>query len=291
MHRWMTPEGRSNVLGVGVIATTLEQAVATIERWRDEGRRDYVCCVSVDGIVNAQRDPLVRDALNRAGLATEDGVPLVWWSRWTGARRARRVCGPDLLEKMCERASATGHRHYFYGGTPETVDLLVTCLRQRYPTLTIAGYSSPPFRVLSDEEDAAAVAEINATRPDYVWIGLGMPKQEKWMASHVGRVEAAALLGVGAAFDFAAGTKPRAPLWMQRVGLEWLFRLICEPRRLARRYLVGNALFIAYAFLQFTGLRSFGREWEGGTRSLVDRLSPESASLAAELSVPEPWHS
>lgn len=291
MSEWMTPQGRSNVLGVGVMPTTLEQAVATIERWRDEKRRDYVCCVSVHGIVMAQQDPLVRDALNGAGLATEDGVPLVWWSRWTGAPRARRVCGPDLLEELCKRTSQTGHRHYFYGGTPETVELLVTRLRQRYPAITIAGYSSPPFRALTDEEDAAVVAEINATRPDYVWIGLGMPKQEKWMASHVGRVEAAALLGVGAAFDFAAGTKPRAPDWMQRFALEWLFRLLCEPRRLAGRYLVGNALFIAYAFLQFTGLRSFGRDWEGGKTSLIDRLSPGVDSVAAELSVPEPWHS
>jgi N-acetylglucosaminyldiphosphoundecaprenol N-acetyl-beta-D-mannosaminyltransferase len=284
MSEGMTPRGRSNVLGVGVIPTTLEQAVATIERWRDEGRRDYVCCVSVHGIVTAQRDALVRDALNRAGLATEDGVPLVWWSRWTGAPRARRVCGPDLLEEMCERAGASGHRHYFYGSTPETIELLVTRLRQRYPTLTIAGYSSPPFRALTDEEDAAAVAEINATRPDYVWIGLGMPKQEKWMASHVGRVEAAALLGVGAAFDFSAGTVARAPGWMQRTGLEWLFRLICEPRRLARRYLIDNLVFIAYAFMQLTGLRTFGRDWEGGTSYLNVRLSPEADSVAAELS-------
>ena len=284
MHEPMVAQRRSNVLGVGVMPTTLDQAVATIERWRDEGRRDYVCCVSVHGIVTAQRDPLVRDALNRAGLATEDGVPLVWWSRWAGAPRARRVCGPDLLEEMCERAGARGHRHYFYGGTPETVELLVARLRHRYPTLTIAGYRSPPFHALTDEEDAAAVAEINTARPDYVWIGLGMPKQEKWMASHVGRVQAAALLGVGAAFDFSAGSKPRAPGWMQRTGLEWLFRLICEPRRLARRYLIDNSLFIAYAFLQVTGLRSYRRDWEGGTSYRIDRSPHQVDPVAAELS-------
>ena len=282
MHELVTAQQRSNVLGVGVMPTTLDQAVATLERWRDEGRRDYVCCVSVHGIVTAQRDPLVRDALNRAGLATEDGVPLVWWSRWTGAPRARRVCGPDLLEEMCERAGARGHRHYFYGGTPETVELLVTRLRQRYPALTIVGHRSPPFRPLTDEEDAAVVTEINATMPDYVWIGLGMPKQEKWMASHVGRVEAVALLGVGAAFDFSAGTKLRAPRWMQRTGLEWLFRLICEPRRLARRYLIDNLLFIGYAFLQVTGLRSYGRDWEGATGYRIDRSVAKVDAVAAE---------
>jgi N-acetylglucosaminyldiphosphoundecaprenol N-acetyl-beta-D-mannosaminyltransferase len=157
---------------------------------------------------------------------------------------------------MCGRAGSRGHRHYFYGGTPETVELLVTRLRQRYPTLAIAGYRSPPYRPLTVEEDASDIMAINATRPDYVWIGLGTPKQDIWMAEHVGRVEATALLGVGAAFDFSAGTKPRAPLWMQRSGLEWLFRLICEPRRLAGRYLIGNSSFIAYAFLQATGLRT-----------------------------------
>ncbi len=252
---------RVNILGVGVMPLNLEQAVTELDKWRDEGRRDYVCCVSVHGLVTAQRDPQIRQALNHCGLATEDGMPLVWWCRRYGDARARRVCGPDLLAAMCALAVEKGHRHYFYGGTPEVLERLVSQLTRRFPGLIIAGSHAPPFRALSPEEDAADVAAINASRPDYVWIGLGMPKQEKWMASHVGRIEAAALLGVGAAFDFHAGTKPRAPVWMQRSGCEWLFRLATEPRRLAHRYLIDNTVFLARTLQQLVGQKSYQQDW------------------------------
>jgi N-acetylglucosaminyldiphosphoundecaprenol N-acetyl-beta-D-mannosaminyltransferase len=252
---------RVNILGVGVTPTDLPQAVVTLGRWREEGRRDYVCCVSVHGIVTAQRDPEIRDALNGCGLATEDGMPLVWWSRRAGFPNAGRVCGSDLLDAMCEPAMPRGYRHYFYGGSTRVVEQLVLRLTERYPGLTVAGYRSPPFRPLTEEEDAADVAAINAARPDFVWVGLGLPKQEKWMAAHVGRIDATALIGVGAAFDFQAGTKPRAPHWMQHSGLEWLFRLISEPRRLAGRYLIDNTIFLAHAAWRLTGLKSYPRDW------------------------------
>jgi N-acetylglucosaminyldiphosphoundecaprenol N-acetyl-beta-D-mannosaminyltransferase len=158
---------------------------------------------------------------------------------------------------MCALAVRRGHRHYFYGGSPRVLDQLVERLTQRHKGMVVAGYRSPPFRPLTAEEDAMDVAAINAARPDFVWVGLGMPKQEKWMASHVGRIQAAALVGVGAAFDFHAGTKPRAPFWMQHSGLEWLFRLATEPRRLARRYLLDNTMFIVYTMQQLTGLKSY----------------------------------
>ena len=188
-------------------------------------------------------------------------MPLVWWCQWAGFARAGRVCGSDLLDAMCALAVQRGHRHYFYGGSPHVVEQLVSGLTQRYPGLVIAGYRSPPFRPLSAEEDAADVAAINSACPDFVWVGLGMPKQEKWMAAHVGRIEATALIGVGAAFDFHAGTKPRGPRWMQRSGLEWLFRLISEPRRLAGRYLIDNTIFLGHAARQLTGLKSYARDW------------------------------
>ena len=149
---------------------------------------------------------------------------------------ADRICSWRCAKGVPQR----GHRHFFYGGSPRVVETLVSRLKQRFPGLVVAGYRSPPFRALTQEEDAADVQAINETRPDFVWVGLGMPKQEKWMAQHVGKIQAAALLGVGAAFDFVSETKPRAPLWMQRSGLEWSFRLMTEPRRLARRYLVYN---------------------------------------------------
>jgi len=257
------PDGaqRVGILGVGVTASDLPRAVATLDSWRQEGRRDYVCCVSVHGVVVAQRDPVIRNALNGAGLATEDGMPLVWWSRRAGFSQARRVCGSDLLDQTCAAGVARGYRHYFYGGSPVVVEKLVRRLSQRHPGLIVAGYHSPPYRALTEAEDAADVAAINETRPDFVWIGLGMPKQEKWMVSHVGKIDATALLGIGAAFDFHAGTKPRAPAWMQRSGFEWLFRLISEPRRLAHRYLIDNTLFLLHAARDLAGLTSYAQDW------------------------------
>jgi N-acetylglucosaminyldiphosphoundecaprenol N-acetyl-beta-D-mannosaminyltransferase len=259
--RTLDPVQRVNILGIGVMPFSIPQAIETLEAWRAAGRRDYVCCVSVHGLVTARRDPAVRRALNGAGLATEDGMPLVWWSHGAGFSEATQVCGSDLLDAMCARAASRGHRHFFYGGSPQVLEQLVSRLTQRFPGLIVAGSRSPPFRALSEAEDAADIAAINEARPDYVWIGLGMPKQEKWMAAHVGKIHAAALIGVGAAFDFHAGTKPRAPGWMQRSGLEWLFRLLSEPRRLAHRYLVDNTIFIGCALQQLTGWRSYARDW------------------------------
>jgi N-acetylglucosaminyldiphosphoundecaprenol N-acetyl-beta-D-mannosaminyltransferase len=252
---------RVNILGVGVTPVNLAQTVEILEGWRAEERREYLLCTSVHGLVEAQGDPEIRSALNRSGLTTEDGMPLVWWCKRSGYSNAGRVSGSDLLMTMCERAPQTGHRHYFYGGSPRVVEALVSRLVQRFPGLIVAGYRSPPFRPLTQEEDAADVRAINETRPDYVWVGLGMPKQDKWIVQHVGKVQAAALLGVGAAFDFVAGTKPRAPLWMQRSGLEWLFRLITEPRRLAYRYLVYNSIFVVRALQQLAGWKSYARDW------------------------------
>jgi N-acetylglucosaminyldiphosphoundecaprenol N-acetyl-beta-D-mannosaminyltransferase len=253
---------RVNILGVGVTPVNLPQTIEILERWRAEGRREYVLCTSVHGLVEAQADPEIKTALNRSGLTTEDGMPLVWWCQRSGYPSAGRVSGTDLLLAMCERAAQNGHRHYFYGGSPSVVEALVSNLQQRFPDFVVAGYKSPPYRSLTPEEDAADVQAINDTRSDFVWIGLGMPKQDKWIVQHVGKIEAAALLGVGAAFDFVAGTKQRAPLWMQRSGLEWLFRLATEPRRLAHRYIVYNSIFIARAFQQLTGWKSYARDWE-----------------------------
>ncbi len=248
-----TSSDRVNILGVGAMPLDLGTAVAMLERWRIEGRREYACLISVHGLVVAQRDPVIRNCLNRCGLAAEDGMPLVWWSRLAGFPKARRVCGSDLLDKVCAYGVSRGYRHYFYGASPPVLELLAERLQLRHPGLIVAGCRAPPFRPLTAEEDAEDIAAINAARPDFVWIGLGMPKQEKWMVAHLGKVQATALLGVGAAFDFHAGTKPRAPTWMQRSGLEWFFRLMTEPRRLAHRYLIDNSLFVAYALRQAAG--------------------------------------
>jgi len=252
---------RVNILGVGITPLDLKRAVATLERWRAERRQEYVCVVSVHGLVVAQRDPAIRSALNHCGMATEDGMPLVWWSRLAGFSEARRVCGSDLLDAVCSYGLQRGYRHYFYGAGPKVLELLTDRLRQRYPGLIIAGSHSPPFRRLSSNEDAEDTAAINKARPDFVWVGLGMPKQEKWMVEHLGKINATALIGIGAAFDFHAGTKPRAPIWMQHAGLEWLFRLITEPGRLAHRYLIDNALFVGYTVRQVAGWKTYTQDW------------------------------
>jgi N-acetylglucosaminyldiphosphoundecaprenol N-acetyl-beta-D-mannosaminyltransferase len=252
---------RVNILGVGAMPLDLGQATGTLERWRAERQRKYVCLISVHGLVMAQRDPAIRDALNGSSMAAEDGMPLVWWSRLAGFAQARRVCGSDLLDAVCAFGLPRGYRHYFYGANPSVLGLLTDRLQRRHPGLIVAGYRSPPFRPLTTAEDAGDIAAINEARPDFVWVGLGMPKQEKWMVQHLGKIDATALIGIGAAFDFHAGTKPRAPIWMQRSGLEWLFRLMTEPRRLARRYLIDNSLFLIYALGQITGWRNHAHHW------------------------------
>ena len=252
-----TMSDRVNILGVGATPQDLNSAVATLDRWRAERRQEYVCVVSVHGLVVAQRDPIIRHALNHCGMATEDGMPLVWWSRLAGFREARRVCGSDLLDEVCAFGLPHKFRHYFYGATPKMVEQLINRLQKRHPGLSVAGYRSPPFRSLTPAEDAADIAAINEAEPNFVWVGQGMPKQEKWMVEHLGKINATALIGVGAAFDFHAGTKPRAPVWMQHAGLEWLFRLLTEPRRLAHRYLIDNSLFIGHMLQQATGLRKY----------------------------------
>ena len=210
--------------------------------------------------MECQRDKKLKQVLNHAGMVTPDGVPLVWLCRLQGHKNTRRVYGPDLLLAACERSLTTGWKHYFYGGAPGVAEKLIANLEKRFPGLPVAGFDTPPFRPLTPEEDRAAVEQINASGADIVWVGLGAPKQEYWMAEHLGKVNAPVMIGVGAAFDFHAGVKKQAPRWMQRSGLEWLFRLATEPRRLWKRYLINNPLFIILAILQLTGLKKFPTE-------------------------------
>jgi N-acetylglucosaminyldiphosphoundecaprenol N-acetyl-beta-D-mannosaminyltransferase len=218
-------------------------ALSEIERWITDGEQHYVCVTGVHGVMECQRDPELRGIHNRSGLTTPDGMPMVWAGRYAGARISR-VYGPDLMLALCAVAAERGWRHYFYGGGDGTPERLADRLRERFPALRVVGTCSPPFRPLTEEEDAAIVQAINGASPDIVWVGLSTPKQERWMANHVGRVRAPVLIGVGAAFDIHAGTLAQAPRWMQRSGLEWLYRLIREPRRLWKRYLVNNPAFV-----------------------------------------------
>jgi N-acetylglucosaminyldiphosphoundecaprenol N-acetyl-beta-D-mannosaminyltransferase len=227
---------RFDVLGVPLDALDLDRAVIRVESWIANRTPSYAIFRDVHGLVHCRDDQSFADIHRNAGMVATDGMPLVWLVRAKAGSQAKRVYGPDFFRYFCHQTAQKGYRHYFYGSTPETIEKLVRSLREIDPDLVVAGTKSPPFRPLTADEDDADVREINATNPDAIWVGLGTPKQERWMAAHCGRVTAPAMLGVGAAFDFIAGTKLQAPRWMQRNGVEWLYRLVTEPRRLAGRY-------------------------------------------------------
>jgi N-acetylglucosaminyldiphosphoundecaprenol N-acetyl-beta-D-mannosaminyltransferase len=244
---------RANILGISVSAINMAMALNRIEEWISHGESHYVCITGVHGVMESQRDESLRQIHNAAGLVTPDGMPLVWLSKLHGFRDVQRVYGPDLMLAVCERSEKRGYRHFFYGGAPGVPERLVARLQSRFPQLRIAGAYSPPFRPLNPEEDRAVVETICAAKPDIVWVGISTPGQERWMAEHVGKLGSCVLIGVGAAFDFHAALKKQAPRWMQRNGLEWLFRLSREPRRLWRRYLINNPWFLWLVLLQALG--------------------------------------
>jgi len=235
---------RVDVLGVGISAIDPADALGEVTRWIDNGIQHYVCVTGVHGVMESQGDAELLRIHNESGLTTPDGMPMVWAAKLAGAKNTQRVYGPDLMLAVCERAAQRGWSCFLYGATDAVLDQLRANLSDRYPGLKIVGTHSPPFRPLTPEEDDAVVREINASGAHIVWVGLSTPKQERWMASHIGRVNAPALFGVGAAFDIHAGNLKQAPRWMQRAGLEWLFRLASEPRRLWRRYAVNNPRFV-----------------------------------------------
>jgi N-acetylglucosaminyldiphosphoundecaprenol N-acetyl-beta-D-mannosaminyltransferase len=252
------PGGRERygVLGVWIDAVNPPRAVEAIESWIARGTRGYVCVTNVHAVMEAGRDEDLRRILNGAALTVPDGVPLVWIGKLK-REGVRRVYGPDLTLRLCARAAERGWRCFFYGGRPGVAERLAETLKLRFLGLPVVGAEAPPFRPLSAEEDAEAVARINSAAPDLVFVGLGCPKQERWMATHRDRLHAAVLLGVGAAFDFHTGSVRQAPRWMMRASLEWLFRLRQEPRRLWQRYLFYNPLFVVQVTLELLGLRRY----------------------------------
>ncbi len=230
-------ESRVRIAGVDVSAVNMDQALSILESHIERGERGYVCVSDVHSLMKASRSPQLGKVFSETVLTVPDGMPLVWAGRRAGATGMGRVCGPELLPALLAAGITHGWRSYFVGGREEVTQALRENLETAVPGVRIAGMCSPPFRELSQAEDEALVAEINAARPDIVWVGLGAPKQEFWMAEHRGALDAPLLIGVGAAFDMHAGNVRRAPLWMRERGLEWLFRLSLEPRRLWRRYL------------------------------------------------------
>jgi N-acetylglucosaminyldiphosphoundecaprenol N-acetyl-beta-D-mannosaminyltransferase len=244
-------------LGVVLNAINFTEAVTLITSWINGGACCTVHPCTVHTVMESQRDLTLRAIINQADLAVPDGMPLVWFSRFQGQKEVTRVYGPDLMLAICEHSVVRGYRHFFYGGTPGIAEKLATTLQQRYPGLQVAGTHTPPFRPVGTIEKASVITAINALQPDILWVGLGTPKQDYWLAQHRPLLTAPVLVAVGAAFDMFSGNIPQAPPWMQRSGLEWLFRLYQEPRRLAYRYLVYNPLFMMHVFLQLAGLRHY----------------------------------
>jgi N-acetylglucosaminyldiphosphoundecaprenol N-acetyl-beta-D-mannosaminyltransferase len=226
-----------------VDATSYEDATDRVVDWAKRGESRYVCVASVNNVMHARDDSAYAAMMNNADLVTPDGMPLVWGLRILGVPHATRTYGPSLTPLVCERAAREGIPVGFYGGTPEVLERLHTELLSAYPDLNIAYSWPPPFRALTADEEAQVARDIDVSGARIVFVGLGTPKQEQWMVRHQGKLTAV-MLGVGAAFDFIAGQKKQAPSWMQKRGLEWLFRLTTEPRRLWKRYLYSNPRFI-----------------------------------------------
>lgn len=259
VNRVEAPTGESfQVLGVAVSKTQIPDAIATVQRWIDERREPreahYVAVTGMHGVMEAQKDPEFRAILNEADLVVPDGMPLVWLGRLKGFPLRRRVYGPELMLTFLQQTGRR-YRHYFYGGAPDVPERLAERLSRQIQGLNVVGTYSPPFRPLTEAEEQDIAERINRASPDVVWVGLSTPKQERWMHRFRDLVNAPVLIGVGAAFDIHAGRTAQAPRWMQEYGLEWLYRLLNEPRRLWRRYLVLGPQFVFLVALEIAGLR------------------------------------
>jgi N-acetylglucosaminyldiphosphoundecaprenol N-acetyl-beta-D-mannosaminyltransferase len=250
----MTADRKSGatVLGSHIDAVEWNECLDRIVEWAFSRESRYVCMCNVHVVVTARREPNFRRIVNRADLATPDGAPIAWCLRRLGFPSQQRINGPDLMWRCCARAAEAGLSVFLYGSSLETLELLSARLAREFPGLRLAGYYSPPFRDLTAEEDAHVVQLIENSGAQIVFVALGCPKQEAWMAEHRDRIRAV-MIGVGAAFPYHAGVLRRAPHWMQEAGLEWLHRLLSEPRRLWRRYLVTNTLFCTYLIGEFLG--------------------------------------
>lgn len=240
----------ADVLGVQISAINLSAAVAMADHWIANRTPGYVCVTGVHGVMEAQSDPLLRAILNQAFLNTPDGMPMSWIGHLQGYEQMDRVYGPDFMTAMCNVSVGKGYRHFLYGGRDGVAELLSATLRQRFPGLQVTGTYTPPFRALTSEEEVSMLDRVHQAQPDILWVGLSTPKQERFMASYLDRLRVPLLVGVGAAFDILTGRIHDAPLWVKRRGLQWLHRMIQEPRRLAPRYLINNPRFLFRITLQ-----------------------------------------
>lgn len=244
---------RPHILGIPINALPMSGVLSEIDAWIDRGEQKFICTADVHALVSALGDPSIRRVYESAAMVTADGMPLVWYLRDSGFPKAERVCGPDLMSALFQRSQQSGYSHFLYGASKDTLARMTERLAREFPRAKVAGTYSPPYRELSDAESHEADSLINAMQPDIVWVGLGAPKQDRWMVTHRPRLNAPVLIGVGAAFDMFAGTVRRAPRIVRKTGFEWTFRVAQEPRRLAKRYFVSNSRFAAMVIAEKLG--------------------------------------
>ena len=247
----------ADVLGVKVSAVDMDRAVELADRWTATGSPGYVCLTGVHGVMEAQSDSALRRILNDAFLNNPDGMPMSWIGHLKGFRQMDRVYGPDFMTSMCRLSVERGYRNFLYGGNTGVAELLSETLRKRFPGLQVVGTYTPPFSRLTAEEEKEILSQVRQARPDILWVGLSTPKQEKFMAEYVDRLQVPLLVGVGAAFDYHTGRIRESPRWIKRAGMQWLHRLMQDPRRLWRRYLCNNPAFLWNIALQFSGLKRY----------------------------------
>jgi N-acetylglucosaminyldiphosphoundecaprenol N-acetyl-beta-D-mannosaminyltransferase len=260
MSRTSSSRPRANLLGVGVDAVNMTTAIARLLSALERRERGYVCVTGVHGIMEAQRDPALRRIHNSSLMTTPDGMPTVWIGRAQGHRAMGRVYGPQLMLEFCKASQHQPITHYLYGGVEGVAERLRLELENRFPGLRVVGTFTPPFRPLNEDEERRLINDLKTLRPDVLWVGLSTPKQERFMAANIDRLPVKLMIGVGAAFDMHTGRTRQAPGWMQGLGLEWLFRLMTEPRRLWRRYLSNNPRFILAIALQGLRIRDYALE-------------------------------
>jgi N-acetylglucosaminyldiphosphoundecaprenol N-acetyl-beta-D-mannosaminyltransferase len=251
------PFKKVNILGVNVDVASVDRAAEHLVNSAKEHTRGYVCVTSVHGIVEAQENQPFRDILNDATMVTSDGVPLVWFGRIKGHADMQRVYGPDLMLDIMKRTQDGALTHFFYGGNTGVAEELKASMENRFPGVVVCGTYCPPFRPLTDGEASDLIAQVDALKPDFFWVGLSTPKQETFMSAYRERLATRVMLGVGAAFDFHSGHLQQAPAILQKAGLEWAYRLYREPKRLWRRYLKNNPIFLWGVFRQLTGLKRY----------------------------------
>jgi len=248
---------RANVLGIGVSATDMNGALTTISSAIEAGTKGYVCATGVHGVMEAQKDPSLRSILNNSFLNLADGRPTVWVGRLQGLRGIRQVTGPNLMLRLCELSARTGYTHFFYGGDVGVAEQLKAAMIKRFPGLNVVGTYTPPFRPLRPEEAAELGEMVARLKPDIFWVGLSTPKQERWVADYIDRLDTKLMFAVGAAFDMHTGRIQESPEWLKALGLQWVHRLCQEPRRLWKRYLSSNSRFVAKISMQFLGVRKY----------------------------------